>query len=154
MTTCDLPGIINTTLYLQLLLLLLSCLYSPMWAFASLMDLIQSSLFFDLCYQFLILHFLISPYTQSHHLNLGLPLGRLPWGWYFHLINPFPWDWSVPFDPIIPRPHVCVPNIVNFTGWGPGGPGLRIYNPRKQGDPVIPTLQLLLQISRQDLRSL
>jgi hypothetical protein len=29
-----------------------------MWAFASLMDLIQSSLFFDLCSQFMILHFL------------------------------------------------------------------------------------------------
>jgi hypothetical protein len=52
-----------------------------MWAFASLMDLIQSSLFFDRCSQFLTLHFLISPYTQSHHLHLGLPLGRLPRGW-------------------------------------------------------------------------
>jgi hypothetical protein len=48
--------------------LLLSWLYSPTWTFSSLMDLIQSSLFFDLCSQFLILHFLISPYTQSHHL--------------------------------------------------------------------------------------
>jgi hypothetical protein len=62
-------------------LLLLSWHYSPMWAFASLMELIQSSLFFDLYSQFLILHFLISPYTQSHHLDLGLPVGRLPWGW-------------------------------------------------------------------------
>jgi hypothetical protein len=52
-----------------------------MWAFAFLIDLMQSSLFFDLCSQFLILHFLISPYTQSHHLDLGLPFGRLPWGW-------------------------------------------------------------------------
>jgi hypothetical protein len=43
-------------------------------------DLIQSPLFFNLCSQFLILQFLISPYTQSHHLGLGLPLGRLPSG--------------------------------------------------------------------------
>jgi hypothetical protein len=62
-------------------LLLLSWHYSPMWAFASLMDLIQYSLFLDLCSQFLILHILVSPYTQSHHLDLGLPIGRLPWGW-------------------------------------------------------------------------
>jgi hypothetical protein len=61
--------------------LLLSWLYSAMWAFASLMDPIQSSLFFDLCSQFMILHFLISPCTQSHHLDLGLSLGQLPWGW-------------------------------------------------------------------------
>jgi hypothetical protein len=25
------------------------------------------------------LHFLISPYTQSHHLDLGLRLGQHPW---------------------------------------------------------------------------
>jgi hypothetical protein len=55
-----------------------SWLYSPMWAFASLMNLIQSSLLFDLCSLFLILHFLISPYTQSHHLDLGLRLGQHP----------------------------------------------------------------------------
>jgi hypothetical protein len=56
-------------------------LYSRMWAFASLIDLFQSSLFSDLCSQFLILYFIISPYTRSHHLYLGLPVGRLPWRW-------------------------------------------------------------------------
>jgi hypothetical protein len=39
--------------------LLRSWLYSCMWAFASLMDLIQYYVFFNLCSQFLILHFLI-----------------------------------------------------------------------------------------------
>jgi hypothetical protein len=62
-------------------LLLRSWLYSPLWAFRSLMDLIQSSLCLDLCSQFLIIHFLTSPYTQFHHLDLGQHLGRLPWGW-------------------------------------------------------------------------
>jgi hypothetical protein len=28
----------------------------------------------------------------------------------------FPLHWSIPFDPIIPRPHVWVPNIMSFTG--------------------------------------
>jgi hypothetical protein len=60
------------TSFLLLLLLLLRLLYSLMWTFASLMDLIQSSLFFDLCSQFLFLHLIISPYTQSHHLDLCL----------------------------------------------------------------------------------
>jgi hypothetical protein len=64
----------------------------------------------------------------------------------FHLINLFPLHWSIPFDPIIPRPHVWIPNIVSFTGEvfsfkpspQPGGPGLHIYKPRRQGGPVIP----------------
>jgi hypothetical protein len=66
-------------------------LYSHMWTFATLTDLIQFSLFFYLCSQCLILHFVISPYTQSHHLHLGLSVSRLPWGllaksWYTILL--------------------------------------------------------------------
>jgi hypothetical protein len=44
------------------------------------MALSQSALFFDFSFQLLILHFLMSVCTQFHHLFLGRPLGRLPWG--------------------------------------------------------------------------
>jgi hypothetical protein len=54
--------------------------YSPMRTFASLMTHSQSALFFDLSFQLLILHFLMPVCTQFHHLFLGRPLGRLPWG--------------------------------------------------------------------------
>jgi hypothetical protein len=52
--------------------------YNPMRTFASSMDLFHSSLFLDLGLQFLILHLIISACTQSHHLDLGLPLSLLP----------------------------------------------------------------------------
>ena len=51
-----------------LLLLLLRWHYSPMRTFASLVDCPQSTLFFHLSFQFLILHLLISVCTQFHHL--------------------------------------------------------------------------------------
>jgi hypothetical protein len=51
---------LDTLLLLLLLLVLLRSHYSPMWTFATLIDFSQSALLFDLSFQFLILHLLIS----------------------------------------------------------------------------------------------
>jgi hypothetical protein len=50
---------------------------------ASLLAFCQSALFFDLNFQFVIFHLLISVCTQFHHLLFGRPLGRLPYLSYF-----------------------------------------------------------------------
>ena len=60
--------------------LLLRRQYSPMQTLASLMDFSQSALYFDLSFQFVILHLSISVCTQVHHLYFGRPLSRLHWG--------------------------------------------------------------------------
>jgi len=65
-------------LLLILLLLLLRWQYSPMQTFPSSMDFSQSALFFDLSFQFVILHLLISVCTQFHHLYFGRPLSQFP----------------------------------------------------------------------------
>jgi hypothetical protein len=54
------------------------------------MDFSQSALNFDLSFQYLIFHLLISVCTQFHHLFFGRPLSRLRWGllsntWFVHV---------------------------------------------------------------------
>jgi hypothetical protein len=55
-----------------------SVFYSPMWTFASLMDFSQWVLFFDLSFQFVILHLLISVSTEFCHLYLVVLLLDFP----------------------------------------------------------------------------
>jgi len=62
-----------------IIIIILRWHYSPMLTLVSLMDLSQPALFFfDLSFQFLIVHLLISVCTQFHHLFSGRPLSRLP----------------------------------------------------------------------------
>ena len=55
-----------------------SSFYGPMWSFTSLMDFLQSPLFFDLTFHFLILHLLISVCTDFCHLFLVVLLLDFP----------------------------------------------------------------------------
>ena len=52
--------------------------YSPMRAFASIMDLLYIPLSLDCSFQFLILHFFMSDNTQFIHRFVGLPLLEYP----------------------------------------------------------------------------
>ena len=63
--------------------------YSPMQTFTSWMDFSQWALFFDLFFQFVILHVLISVGTQFHHLFFGHSLSQLPWGWMLKYFTDF-----------------------------------------------------------------
>ena len=64
----------------KIIILFHRCHYSPVRTFASILDFSQSALYFDLSFQFVILHWIISVGTQFHHLVFGHPLSRLPWG--------------------------------------------------------------------------
>jgi hypothetical protein len=113
----------GSILFFSVLLLLLRWHYSPMRTFASLMALSQSALFFDLSFQLLILHFLMSVCTQFHHLFLGHPLGQLPWGfllntWLTVLLFSILLTWPIHLsrliltnDSISKSPNTCFPLI-------------------------------------------
>jgi hypothetical protein len=47
--------------------------YNPMWTFAYLMDFSQSALFFDISFQFLVLHlFIFVFWSSSYATSLGI----------------------------------------------------------------------------------
>jgi hypothetical protein len=64
-----------------------------MRTFAPIMHFSQSALFFNLSFQFTILHSLLSVCIQFHHLVYARPLSRFPWGL---LLNTWPALLSLP----------------------------------------------------------
>jgi hypothetical protein len=86
--SCFLQLYVNASLlqYRMYILLLLKWHYSPIRTFASIKDFTQSALLFDLSFQFVILHLLISVCAKLHHLLFGRPPSRLLW-WL--LLNTF-----------------------------------------------------------------
>jgi hypothetical protein len=91
----------------MIIIIIIRWYYCPMRTFAPFMDFLQSSMFFDLPFQFLILHLWIPVCTQFHHLFRGRPLSRLPWGllwnsWLTFLLLSILLTWPFQFNRLVP----------------------------------------------------
>jgi hypothetical protein len=92
----------------------------------SLIDFSQSSMFFDLSFQFVILHLLISVCTHFHHPYFGRPLSRLLWGlllsnWFTFLLLFILFTRPIQFDLLLmtnesisKSPSSCLNSLIRY----------------------------------------